>query len=103
MGRGMDTVHAGCMHALGRGGTNSTAAIEWTADLHHAMCSRVALEEQKYCVYIPFCGGCRVLRRIGALDQLADRSLCMREVPGSKPGCSIFGSVRNVMKIKKYL
>ena len=51
---------------------------------------RVALEEEKYCVYIPFCGGYRVLRHVGALDQLADRSLCMREVPGSKPGCSIF-------------
>ena len=26
---------------------------------------------------------------LGGVDQLVDRSLCMREVPGSKPGISI--------------
>ena len=33
---------------------------------------------------------------LGGLDQLADRSLRMREVPGSKPGFSIlqFGSLK---------
>ena len=28
----------------------------------------------------------------GGLDQLVDRLLCMQEVPGSKPGFSIFSS-----------
>ena len=32
--------------------------------------------------------------QFGGLDQLADRSLRMREVPGSKPGFSIFSPFR---------
>ena len=33
-----------------------------------------------------------MLPRIGVVDQLVDRSLRMREVPGSKPGYSIFSA-----------
>ena len=32
---------------------------------------------------------CRAVTQVGGLDQLEDRSLRMREVPGSKPGLSI--------------
>ena len=35
----------------------------------------------------------RAVTQFGGLDQLADRSLRMREVPGSKPGFSIFASL----------
>ena len=44
----------------------------------------------------------RELHSPGGLDQLADRSLRMREVPGSKPGFSIlqFGARRSCRKKK---
>jgi hypothetical protein len=40
-----------------------------------------------------------ILQHAGVLDQLVDRSLCMREVPGSKPGYSILLGTRRLLPL----